>query len=122
MRGKARWVGRKDVKLARRDRCDIAEDLERLGVRGEALTRLAVELEKSCQGLGPDAYAAVLDGAVAACDATSSAEAEDVREIQRLMEGFADELQKLEEGLRIVSAYVVRMQERATRDRQRLLH
>lgn len=122
MRGKAGGVGRKDVKLAARDRCDIAEDLERLGIRGEALTRLAVELEKSCKGVGADAYEAMLDGAVAAFDATGSAEAEDVREIQRLMEGFADELQKLEEGLRIVSAYVVRMQERATRDRQRFLH
>ena len=122
MRGKARWNGRNEGGLPARDRCDIAEDLERLGIRGALVTRLAARLEESCQDLDPASYAAALDGAVAAFDATGSTEAEDVKEIQRLMEGFAGELQKLEEGLRIVSAYVIRMQERAKRDREGLLH
>lgn len=122
MRGKVRWTGRSDVALPERDRCDIAEDLERLGIRGALGSRLAARLEESCQDLEPAAYAAALEGAIAAFDTTGSAEADDVREIQRLMEGFAGELQKLEEGLRIVSAYVVRMQERAKRDREGLLH
>jgi vacuolar-type H+-ATPase subunit C/Vma6 len=122
MRGKSRWTRGKDLALPERDRCDIAEDLERLGIRGALVTRLAARLEERCQDLEPEAYAAALEGAIAAFDATGSAEAEDVREIQRLMEGFAGELQKLEEGLRIVSAYVVRMQERAKRDREGLLH
>jgi len=122
MRGKARWSGDKDLALPERDRCDIAEDLERLGIRGALGTRLAARLEGRCQDLDAVAYAAALEGAAAAFDAAGNAEAEDVREIQRLMEGFAGELQKLEEGLRIVSAYVVRMQERARRDREGLLH
>ena len=122
MRGKARWTQPNHGELPVRDRCDIAEDLERLGLRGAAMARLATRLEASCQDLDPDAYAAALAGAVAAFDTTGSSEAEDVREIQRLMEGFAGELRKLEEGLRIVSAYAVRMQDRARRERRGLLH
>ncbi len=122
MRRKAGWIGGEGVELPSRDRCDIAEDLERLGIRAERVTGLARRLEEGCQDLDPEAYAAALEAARAACVASDSAEGEDVREIQRLMEGFASELQKLEEGLRMVSAYVVRMQERARRDRQSFLH
>ena len=122
MRGKARWIGRGEPALPARDRCDIAEDLERLGLRGAMVTRLATRLEERCHSLDPEAYQAVLEGAVAACDTARSHEAEDVREIQRLMQGFSGELRKLEEGLRIVSAYVVRMQDRAHGERRRLLH
>ncbi len=46
----------------------------------------------------------------------------DIDEIQRLMQGFAGELRKLEEGLRIVSAYVLRMHSKASRERRGLLH
>jgi hypothetical protein len=38
------------------------------------------------------------------------------------MQGFAGELQKLEEGLRMISAYVLRMRNRATRDGGEALH
>jgi hypothetical protein len=128
MRGKARWAGQAGGELPVRDRCDIAEDLERLGVRGAAVTRLATCLEASCQSLEPEAYQTVLEAAAAACDTARAVEGEraeharDVQEIERLMQGFAGELRKLEEGLRIVSAYVVRMQDRATRERGNTLH
>jgi hypothetical protein len=122
MRGKAGMAGQRGVELPARDRRDIAEDLERLGIPRVLLACLAERLDERCRDLDPAAYEAALEGVVAAFDATGSAEVEDVREIQRLMEGFADELQKLEEGLRIVSAYAIRMQERAIRDRQRFLH
>jgi len=46
----------------------------------------------------------------------------DVEEIQRLMTGFAGELRKLEEGLRILSAYVTRMRSRSEPDEERTLH
>jgi hypothetical protein len=46
----------------------------------------------------------------------------DVDEIQRLMKGFAGELRKLEEGLRILSAYVTRMRSRSESDEERTLH
>ena len=120
MRGKVRWTEASAGALVR-GQTDIAEDLERLGLRGSMVTRLAMRLERSCGTLDPEAYLAVLEGAVAVCDTAASGESENVREIQRLMEGFADELRKLEEGLRIVSAYVVRMQDRASRERRGLL-
>jgi len=122
MRGKAGMTGQQGVELPARDHRDIAEDLERLGIPHMLVASLASRLDERCRNLDPAAYEAALEGVVAAFDATGSAEVEDVREIQRLMEGFADELQKLEEGLRIVSAYAIRMQERAIRDRQRFLH
>lgn len=46
----------------------------------------------------------------------------DVEEIQRLMRGFAGELRKLEEGLRILNAYVTRMRSRADTDGPHTLH
>ena len=42
--------------------------------------------------------------------------------VERLMQGFAGELLKLEEGLRIISAYVLRMHNRASRDGGGILH
>jgi hypothetical protein len=46
----------------------------------------------------------------------------DVEELQRLMRGFAGELRKLEEGLRILSAYVTRMRHRSESGEERTLH
>ena len=75
-----------------------------------------------------DAYFGVLDGVALAFDAhrrdceTFSDRSSDLDEIERLMKGFADELRKLEEGLRIVSAYVTRMHSKADHSRGRLLH
>jgi hypothetical protein len=45
-----------------------------------------------------------------------------VVEIQRLMLGFSDELRKLEEGLRILSAFALRMRTRAGLDADGVLH
>jgi hypothetical protein len=46
----------------------------------------------------------------------------DIDEIQRLMKGFAGELRKIEEGLRILSAYVTRMRSRSESSEERTLH
>ena len=74
-------------------------------------------MKKICYGQSPRGVVAAHhvyqpDPSAAAIDP-----ARDVEEIRRLMEGFASELQKLEEGLRIVSAYVGRMQSKAGRER-----
>ncbi len=55
------------------------------------------------------------------CEALADS-SRDIDEIQRLMQGFAGELRKLEEGLRIVSAYVLRMHNKACGERGRVLH
>ena len=94
----------------------------------ELSERLAQRLERLRSEPGSDTYAAALEGAAAAYDA-SLGDAElledrssDIEEIQRLMQGFAGELLKLEEGLRTISAYVLRMHNKATRDGGGVLH
>lgn len=72
--------------------------------------------------------AAVLDGVAVAFSAhqvdyeTLDESAENIDEIQRLMAGFASELRKLEEGLRIVSAYVLRMHDKASTEVGKRVH
>jgi hypothetical protein len=112
-RGSARVVGRRQR---------IRADLENKGVSPEFSERLAQRLERLRREPGSETYSAALEGAAAAYDACQG-DAElledrsrDIEEIQRLMQGFAGELRKLEEGLRIISAYVLRMRNRATRD------
>ena len=46
----------------------------------------------------------------------------DLRELQRLMEAFGSELEKLDEALRTLSAYVTRMRDRAVSGSNRVLH
>jgi hypothetical protein len=83
---------------------------------------LAERLEPVTESLSSDAYDAALDGVAAACDVcvedlrVLEHRSQDVDEIQRLMQGFAGELRKLEEGLRIVSAYVLRMHDKASKE------
>jgi len=89
---------------------------------------LAQRLERLRSEPGSATYSAALEGAAAAYDAyRGDAElledrSRDVEEIQRLMQGFAGELLKLEEGLRIISAYVSRMHNRASREGSEVLH
>ncbi len=87
----------------------------------ERLAAVALDLSSS-------EYAAALEGVAAAydvyredCEALAHS-SRDIDEIQRLMQGFAGELLKLEEGLRIISAYVLRMHNRASRDGGGVLH
>ena len=100
----------------------IRADLENRGVSPGLSEALAQRLERLRREPGSETYSAALEGAAAAYDACQG-DAElledrsrDIEEIQRLMQGFAGELRKLEEGLRIISAYVLRMRNRATRD------
>lgn len=101
----------------------ILRELERRGIApGFALPvaeRLAIE------GDPPDA---TYEGVRAAyevhrrdCEALEES-ARNIDEIQRLMQGFAGELRKLEEGLRMVSAYVLRMHDKANADLGRRTH
>ena len=122
MRENGSQIGRREPTGAAGRRRRIRADLESKGVSPEFSEPLAQRLERLRSEPGSDAYAAALEGAAAAYDAyLGDAElledrSRDVEEIQRLMHGFAGELLKLEEGLRIISAYVMRMHNRATRD------
>ena len=106
----------------------IRSDLEFRGVAPEFSLLVARRLGAISPDLTGREYDAVLDGVVAAYRV--HAEARDlpvehsigVNEIQRLAEGFASELHKLEEGLQILSAYVVRLGARASRGTAPSLH
>jgi hypothetical protein len=128
MQEKGGQIGRRRSTRAAGRRRRIRTDLESMGVGPELSERLAQRLERLRPEPGSDVYAAALEGAAAAYDA-SRGDAElledrssDIEEIQRLMQGFASELLKLEEGLRIISAYVLRMHNRASRDGGGILH
>jgi hypothetical protein len=113
----------------------LRADLERRGLASELVQPLATRLAPLLDSVSTRAYGAALDAATAAAEvaregvgaesAPASGEADragDVAEIQRLMLGFTDELRKLEEGLRILSAFVVRMRTRAGFDTDGVLH
>jgi hypothetical protein len=128
MQQKGGQIGRRGSTRVAGRRQRIRADLESKGVSPVFSERLARRLEGLRSEPGSDAYAAALEGAAAAYDA-SRGDAElledrssDIEEIQRLMQGFAGELLKLEEGLGIISAYVLRMHNRATRDGGGVLH
>lgn len=103
----------------------IRSDLESRGVAPDLSLAAAQRLSAIAGDLSPKEYGAVLDGIAAAYVHPDEAQARafgEVGEIQRLMEGFTGELRKLEEGLQILSAYVVRMGTRSNPERPPTLH
>jgi hypothetical protein len=109
-----------------RPECDararrIRSDLECRGVAPPFSLLVAQRLGAISSDLTESEYDAVLNGVAAAYGVHAEASdvplenSVDVNEIQRLAEGFAGELHKLEEGLQILSAYVVRLGARVSR-------
>jgi hypothetical protein len=105
----------------------IRADLEGRGVPAQFSGSVAARLVKIADDLGDAEYEAVLEGVATAYgvyrdDESRSARVE-TREIHRLVQDFAVELKKLDEGLRILSAYLVRIRERTKNPvAGRLLH
>ena len=101
-----------------RDRARIERDLDRLGVSAELRALLSRRLETLAPTLSEEAYRAALAGALVAHDlheqSARNAErsARDYQEIQRLLGVFSAEMKKLDEALRVLSAYVQRMRAR----------
>lgn len=103
---------------APRDRARIERDLDRLGVAADAREILCRRLEVLAPALSEEAYQAALAGALVANDlyAQSARHVErsvrDYQEIQRLLSVFSAEMKKLDEALRVLSAYVQRIRTR----------
>jgi hypothetical protein len=118
--------GARSGRVATRRR--IRADLEQRGVGQELSLPIAARLAPLLKTASSRTYGAALDAAAAAfClaregDGLAPDRAGDVAEIQRLMLGFTDELRKLEEGLRILSAFVLRMRTRAGLEGDGVLH
>lgn len=105
---------------APRDRQQIRRDLERLGVGEELRDALCRRLEPIAVTLSEDAYQAALAGIAAADEVHCVGEAAlersmgDLREIQRLLGAFSDEMRKLDEALRVLSTYVQRIRTKSS--------
>jgi hypothetical protein len=101
-----------------RDR--IRAELQRHGVSPDLAGLLALRLEQLVGALGAESCEAVFAAALAATGGTKSGadpsapSALDLDEMQRLMTAFAGELQKLDEALRALSAYLTRLRDQAT--------
>jgi len=109
-------------------RSRIRLDLEELGVAPQLSEAVAQRLEATVAKLSPQEYRAVL-GSVAAAYGERADDpgspgilAEDIADVQRLMQGFSEEVQKLDEGLRMLSAYVSRLRQRGVRSAVDTLH
>ncbi len=102
-----------------RPRQRIRADLERRGVAEHLSEPFSERLAEIAADLSASEYHAAILAMTAAYEVVQRDAGElegrcrDVREIQQLMQGFAGELRKLEEGLRIVSAYFVRLRSAA---------
>lgn len=106
----------------------VREDLVRRGLSEEQAEVISMQLCESidCGAMTDVQYHALIDGAVFATNAAQGvssamdlcvnaqgegdgASVTHVREIERMMQGFAGELEKLDESLEVLSAYVRRM-------------
>jgi hypothetical protein len=101
----------------------VRRDLELRGVAPAAAPAVAARIAVRAANLAPDAYAAFLDGVAAGHGAPRDDARADAGalEIQRLVQDFAVELKKLDEGLRLLSSYLLRIRDRASNER-RVVH
>jgi hypothetical protein len=106
----------------------VRSDLEERGIDPKFSGPVARRLVAIAPDLSGAEYAAILDGVLAAYGvhresaALADAAYKDANELRRLVEGFQGELRKLDEGLQLLSAYVVRMGAIATCEGSESLH
>ena len=106
----------------------VRSDLEHRGIDTEFSRPLAERLVAIATDLSAHQYTAILDGVLAAygvhreISGSHDAQFRYANELHRLMDGFAGELRKLDEGLRMLSAYLVRMGALVSRDGSGSVH
>ena len=106
----------------------VRSDLENRGIDPEFSRPVARRLVAIVPDLSAAEYAAILDGVAVAYSAhreTSRPNGVNFRhgnELQRLMEGLTGELRKLDEGLQMLSAYLVRVGALLSREGSENLH
>ena len=121
-------TARGDASQAGSGRMELRRELERRGVTGELADRLASDLAAACATLTPEARRGALTGmALASAAHREHAEAmrrseRDLAEIERLMAGFAAELKKVDEAVKILSTFVGRIREQSASDPDRTVH
>lgn len=106
----------------------LRRELEQNGVATELAERLAFDLETLSGSLTPEARLAAVKGvALASAAHRERADAfrrsqEELVEIERLMSAFASELKKVDEAVKILSAFVGRVREQTAPDPDRRVH
>jgi hypothetical protein len=116
-------TGAPDAEAVRVER--LRRDLELRGVAPAVARSVAARTAVRAGGLESEAYAAFLDGVAAGhIGPMEAGHAESgALEIQRLVQDFAVELKKLDEGLRLLSSYLLRIRDRAGSERPpRVVH
>jgi len=110
------------------DREQVRTDLESRGIDPEFSGPIARRLVEVLPDLSKPEYAAVLDGVSAAygvyreVSGPDDAQFRHENELYRLMEGFTGELRKLDEGLQMLSTYLIRMGILSSREGSGSLH
>lgn len=104
----------------------IQNDLERRGISPNFSGAAAARLERVASDLNETEYVALLDGVAAAYGVHRGEQdrgaRDDTTEIRRLVHDFAIELKKLDEGLQILSSYVLRIRDRTSEDTPGVVH
>jgi hypothetical protein len=122
------WDGELPGRPAECPRNRIRSDLERMGLAPDVADTVARRLESTVAKLSAEEYGAVLSSLAAAYGLhrdereVQGIAAEDIADVERLMKGFGEEVQKLDEGLRMLSAYVTRLRKRANPGASQTLH
>jgi hypothetical protein len=96
-------------------------ELERLGLSPAEADVLADRLACLAQELPEREYQALLEGVMLGRRAARTP-VQRTPELQRMLEDFAAELKKLDEGLRLVTAYLSRLREKTSVEPARTLH
>ena len=106
----------------------VCSELAKLGVLGEESKRIAEAIVEQLRLTGPDGYEDLLAGVrfshQARVDVVSDLTTmqRELRQLERLMGGFATELRKLDEVLEVLAAYARRMRSSAGEGGKQLLH
>jgi len=106
----------------------VRSDLENRGIDPKFSRLVARRLVAIVPDLSELEYAAILDGVSAAygtcreISGLSEAHFRHESELQRLMAGFTGELRKLDEGLQMLSTYILRMSALSSREDSEALH
>lgn len=100
---------------------DLREELERLGLAPADAGELAARLQTLSDELPVRDYLALLGGAVLT-PRRDPGEPPRSPEFQRLVEDFTSELKKLDEGLRVLMAFLTRLRDHAAVEVPKTLH
>ena len=101
---------------------DLKGELERIGLAPEQAAPLAEQLERLAVALPAREYRALLDGVLLAQRAKSRQARQPANELHRLLQDFAGELKKLDEGLQLLASYLVRIRKQTSGESRHVLH